>query len=136
MDPTLSRLDADERFTCRQVPAARPVPGLEEDVRRGLLIRPRSLPPKYFYDERGSALFDRICDTPEYYPTRTEDALLAACADRVIAGARPDHIIELGSGASRKTRHLLAAVARAGLVTARTGPSTCASPCCARRPPV
>ena len=115
MDPILSRPDAAERFTCRPVPPTRRVPGLEEDVRRGLLVAPRSLPPKYFYDERGSALFDRICDTPEYYPTRTEDALLAACADRVIAAARPDHIIELGSGASRKTRHLLTATVRAGL---------------------
>jgi L-histidine Nalpha-methyltransferase len=115
MDQILSRLDMDERFRCMRVPAARPVPGLEEDVRRGLLVRPRSLPPKYFYDERGSALFDRICDTPEYYPTRTEDALLAACAGQVIARARPDHIIELGSGASRKTGHLLTALDRAGL---------------------
>jgi L-histidine Nalpha-methyltransferase len=97
------------------VPAARPVPGLEDDVREGLLTPPRSLPPKYFYDERGSALFDRICETPEYYPTRTEGALLGACADRIIEAARADHIIELGSGASRKTGHLLAAAERAGL---------------------
>ncbi len=83
------------------------MPGLEEDVRQGLLRGPpRSLPPKYFYDARGSALFDRICDTPEYYPTRTEDALLAQCAGTIIATVRPRHIVELGAGTSRKTRRL------------------------------
>lgn len=115
MDQIQPRTEADPRFRCLQVPAARVVPDLEADVRSGLLRRPRSLPPKYFYDERGSDLFDRICDTPEYYPTRTEDALLAACADDVIARTRPDHIIELGSGASRKTEHLLAAARHACL---------------------
>lgn len=94
---------------CRVVPPARPIAGLQEDARRGLLRRPRSLPPKYFYDERGSRLFDAICDTPEYYPTRTEDALLARHAAAIVAQARPEHILELGSGTSRKTRHLLAA---------------------------
>lgn len=118
MNKIQSRLDANGRFSCIRVPATRPVAGIVDDVRSGLLVRPRSLPPKYFYDARGSALFDRICDTPEYYPTRTEDSLLATCAERVISSARPDHIIELGSGASRKTGHLLAAVDR-------VGPDTC-----------
>ena len=49
---------------------------LEEDVRRGLTSRPKSLPAKYFYDRTGSMLFERITDLPEYYPTRTESALL------------------------------------------------------------
>ncbi|ACL73551.1 conserved hypothetical protein [Thioalkalivibrio sulfidiphilus HL-EbGr7] len=113
---------ASGRFDCHVVEPGRAVPSLEEDVREGLLFAPRSLPPKYFYDARGSVLFDRICETPEYYPTRTEDALLARCADAVIAEARPDHVIELGSGASRKTRHLLDAVERAGLRHCRYWP--------------
>ena len=96
-----------EAFTCTPVKPDRFVPTLEIDVRKGLLKRPRSLPPKYFYDAVGSQLFDRICDTPEYYLTRTEDALLEAYADEIITKVRPDHIIELGSGASRKTRRLL-----------------------------
>lgn len=98
-----------DALRCRVVPSARPVAGLAEDARRGLLHRPRSLPSKYFYDERGSRLFDAICRTPEYYPTRTEGVLLARHAAAIIAQARPEHILELGSGASRKTRHLLAA---------------------------
>ncbi len=96
-----------DRLLLQQVRPAKTIPGLEDDVRQGLLQgRPRSLPPKYFYDARGSELFDRICDTPEYYPTRTEDALLASCAATVIAEVRPRHIVELGSGTSRKTRRL------------------------------
>ena len=89
------------------VPPTRPVPQLEEDVAAGLLTRPFVLPPKYFYDERGSRLFDRICETPEYYLTRTEDALLGSSARAIIDAAAPDDILELGSGMSRKTRRLL-----------------------------
>ena len=73
---------------------------------------PKSLPPKYFYDERGSRLFEEICKTPEYYLTRTEDALLASIADSVIDAVRPSSILELGSGSSRKTGHLLRACER------------------------
>lgn len=87
----------------------RAVPSLADDVRHCLLTSPRSLPPKYFYDERGSILFDRICDTPEYYPTRTEQALLEDSAATVIRITRPEHLFELGSGTSRKTRTLLEA---------------------------
>jgi L-histidine Nalpha-methyltransferase len=97
------------RFTCRYVPPERLPPSLAEDARAGLLAPPRSLPPKYFYDRVGSELFDRICATPEYYVTRTEDALLKRSAGAVIKVSRPDHILELGSGASRKTHHLLQA---------------------------
>lgn len=102
------------RLSCRAVRPARILPGLAEDVGQGLLEPPRSLPPKYFYDERGSRLFDAICDTPEYYVTRTEDALLMECAGELIDGLRPAHIIEFGSGASRKTRHLFDRCASAG----------------------
>ncbi|MFI5395334.1 MAG: L-histidine N(alpha)-methyltransferase [Candidatus Binatia bacterium] len=87
------------------------------DVRRGLSLRRKMLPPKYFYDAYGSQLFDAICDLPEYYLTRTEYALLAAVADEIVGLAAPDDLVEFGSGASRKTRLLLDALGRAGLYT-------------------
>ena len=94
---------------CVYIDASRPINSLEQDVRRSLLNTPRSLPPKYFYDETGSLLFDRICDTPEYYPTRTEAALLDRHADEILDLARPQHILEFGSGTSRKTHFLMQA---------------------------
>lgn len=103
-----------QRFSCQAVLAERQVPTLMEDARRGLWANPRQLPPKYFYDDVGSRLFDRICDTPEYYPTRTESALLQQHARQIMGEVRPDHIIELGSGTSRKTRWLLDACGEQG----------------------
>lgn len=91
------------------------VPTLAEDVARAFAHRPRELSPKYFYDARGSALFDAICEQPEYYPTRTEAALLEAHAEALIQQARPQHVVELGSGTARKTETLLAACERSGL---------------------
>lgn len=90
---------------------------LADDVREGLTRRPKALPPKHFYDDLGSRLFDRICDTPEYYQTRTEQALLERIADELIAGTRPTDLVELGSGAARKTRTLLDAIERQRLGT-------------------
>lgn len=87
---------------------------LARDVRRGLSSFPKTLPPKYFYDDLGSQLFDRICDTPEYYLTRSEHALLRRISDQLVQRPAPDDIVELGSGAARKTRLLLDAVARSG----------------------
>lgn len=80
---------------------------LVRDVQAGLGARPLSLPPKYFYDARGAELFDAICDTPEYYQTRTEDRLLARIGDALMARLRPQMLVELGSGAARKTPRLL-----------------------------
>ena len=91
---------------CLLIEPAYYVPDLAEDVRDGLLSPPRSLPPKYFYDETGSELFTQICNTPEYYPTRTEDRLLASYSLNIIEQARPEQILELGSGNSQKTRRL------------------------------
>ncbi|WP_111747179.1 L-histidine N(alpha)-methyltransferase [Salinisphaera orenii] len=102
------------RLVSSRVAPARPVSSLLEDARHGLLQRPRTLPPKYFYDDRGSRLFEAICQTPEYYPSRTEAALLSAHADSIIEQAAPAHLLELGSGSSRKTRHLLDACDRLG----------------------
>jgi L-histidine N-alpha-methyltransferase len=87
---------------------------LTDDVRRGLLVPQKSLPPKYFYDDRGALLFDKICDLPEYYLTRTEQSLLERWGDEIVAIAQPSALLEFGSGASRKTRIILGALERAG----------------------
>jgi len=84
---------------------------LQEDARRGLSTTPKALPPKWFYDERGSRLFERITHLPEYYPTRREREILEARAGELASGVRPDTLIELGSGFSSKTRLLLDAFA-------------------------
>ena len=85
------------------------------EVRAGLLRRPlRELPCKYFYDERGSALFEEITQLAEYYPTRTETAILAAHAAEVVDAVRPLELAELGSGAGRKIRFFLDAMRARG----------------------
>lgn len=82
-----------------------------EDVIAGLSLPQKAIPPKYFYDERGSQLFDAICDLPEYYPTRTETALLARIAPALSERLAPfEHLVEYGSGASRKTGIVLRAL--------------------------
>ena len=95
-----------EKIVCTTVMPTRKIPGMLEDIRESLLRKPRSLSPKYFYDQRGSSLFDQICSTPEYYPTRTENKLLSRHAVDIINKTTPDQILELGSGYSTKTRLL------------------------------
>ena len=85
---------------------------VKDELRSGLLSKPRRLPTKYFYDDHGSALFEQICESPEYYQTRTEHELLKTVADDVIARTRAEELVELGSGAATKTRVLLDAMAR------------------------
>jgi L-histidine N-alpha-methyltransferase len=80
----------------------------------GLSDHPRWLPVRFLYDERGSLLFEAITATPEYYPTRTESAILAASADEISKLTGPVTLIELGAGTSAKTGHLLAAYANGG----------------------
>ncbi len=80
---------------------------LEDDFIFGMSSKQKFLPPKYFYDELGSQLFDQICDVPEYYPTRAEDGLLKVISPSLINDLKPDAIFELGSGTSRKTRRIL-----------------------------
>jgi L-histidine Nalpha-methyltransferase len=87
---------------------------LEADVRAGLTTAPKTLPPKWFYDERGSELFDEITRLPEYYPTRAERSILAERADTIAERTGADTLVELGSGTSEKTRLLLDAFAGAG----------------------
>ena len=90
--------------------------GLAEDVREGLSCPFKEIPPKYFYDERGSELFEAITELPEYYPTRVERALLDERALEIVEAARPTTLIELGSGAASKTRALLDAISDAGML--------------------
>jgi L-histidine N-alpha-methyltransferase len=80
------------------------------DVLRGLGARPKTLPPKYFYDAQGSRLFDRITTLPEYYLTRTEQLILSNCARRIGSLMGAADLIELGAGSGRKTRLVIGAL--------------------------
>ncbi|KAB1932302.1 L-histidine N(alpha)-methyltransferase [Micromonospora sp. ALFpr18c] len=88
--------------------------GLREDVRAGLTAEAKWLPPKWFYDSRGSELFEEITRLPEYYPTRAERTVLAEHASDIAALTGAKTLIELGSGSSEKTRLLLDAFTRRG----------------------
>jgi L-histidine Nalpha-methyltransferase len=104
------------------MPVANPVqahPGryhdaLRTDVRTGLTATPKSLPPKYFYDERGSELFDEITRLPEYYLTRAETSILVDRAAEIAELSRCESLVELGSGTSAKTALLLRALLDGG----------------------
>jgi L-histidine N-alpha-methyltransferase len=87
---------------------------LAADVRAGLTRSPKELPPKWFYDDRGSQLFDEITRLPEYYPTRAERSILVARAAEIADVTGADTLVELGSGTSEKTRLLLGALVDAG----------------------
>ncbi len=87
---------------------------LRADAARGLTATPKVLPPKWFYDEAGCALFEEITRLPEYYPTRAEAAILDAVAPDIARLTHADTLVELGSGTSEKTRRLLDALAAAG----------------------
>jgi L-histidine Nalpha-methyltransferase len=89
--------------------------GMARDIRLGLTAKPKELAPKYFYDERGSRLFERITGLPEYYPTRAEREILSHRSAEIVAAAgQPGTLVELGSGSAAKTRHLLSAMRDAG----------------------
>src|SRR5690349_6578495 len=93
------------------------VADFREEVLHGLVASPKRIAPKFFYDQRGSALFEEICRLPEYYPTRVEIDILRRCARAVAALSGPSCVlIELGSGASRKVRLLLEALRPAAYV--------------------
>ncbi len=88
---------------------------MARDVRAGLSADPKELAPKYFYDERGSQLFEQITELDEYYPTRAERSILADRSAEIVAAAgEPETLVELGSGSASKTRHLLSAMRDAG----------------------
>ena len=85
-----------------------------DDVIEGLTQTPKTLPPKYFYDDRGSLLFEKICELPEYYLTRTETSILQQYASEIAHLTGPCELVELGSGSSTKTRILLDAYQELG----------------------
>ncbi len=87
---------------------------LAADVRRGLSTYPRTLPPRWLYDDRGSALFDEITRLPEYYPFTAERSILETHADEIAAASGATSLVELGSGTSEKSRILLDAFTRTG----------------------
>ncbi len=91
---------------------------LVADVREGLMRRPRTLPPKYFYDARGSKLFEEITRLPEYYLTRAERSILLRTAPSLVEDVRPASLVEFGSGSSGKTEILLDAGRREGSLEA------------------
>ena len=85
-----------------------------KDVRQGLTRTPKQLSPKYFYDERGSELFEEITQLPEYYLTRAERALLEQKIAAIVATVHPCSLVELGAGSATKTRIILDAMRTAG----------------------
>jgi L-histidine Nalpha-methyltransferase len=96
-----------------QIAQKRRNPGALDEVLRGLTSRPRRLPPKLFYDAQGSALFDQITETPEYYPTRTERGMLEQFAGEMVRQAGKGlTLIELGAGSASKTQLLIRAILR------------------------
>lgn len=101
-------LQFSTRFECWT--AAGTGSSLATEIRLGLDQAQPALPAKLLYDDRGSALFDRICETPEYYPTRTELALLDRVAPAIARACGATELVELGSGAARKTHVLLDAL--------------------------
>src|SRR5579862_846713 len=96
------------------LPADQLAKALQEEAAAGLTATPKQLAPTWFYDDRGCELFEQITDLPEYYPTRTERAIIDARADEIAVVSGATTLVELGSGTSAKTRLLLDAFERAG----------------------
>jgi L-histidine N-alpha-methyltransferase len=94
---------------------------LREDARTGLTGTPKSLPPKWFYDAQGSALFEKITELPEYYPTRAERTILRERAPAIAELTHAHALVELGSGSSEKTRLLLDALRADGTLASYVG---------------
>ena len=100
------------RFQCMGVQAHQHT--FARDVAYGLTAPQKWLPPKYFYDERGSRLYEQICALPEYYPYRAEGEILSTYATQIHAEIGHLALVEFGSGSATKTRHLLSAYEWAG----------------------
>ena len=112
MEPTATT--KDRVSVAVHLPPGGPLSGMAADVRAGLTRPFKELSPRYFYDERGSQLFEEITELPEYYPTRCEREILESQADAICEASNcPAALIELGSGSASKTRVLLKAMCRA-----------------------
>jgi L-histidine Nalpha-methyltransferase len=98
----------------RRLPEGFLADSLRADARAGLTAVPKFLPPKWFYDANGSALFEKITDLPEYYPTRAEREILRTAAGQIARSSQAGTLVELGSGSSEKTRLLIDALREAG----------------------
>jgi L-histidine N-alpha-methyltransferase len=96
------------------LPADYRAASLRADALAGLTATPKSLPPKWFYDAQGSALFEKITELPEYYPTRAERSILREFAPEIASRTKAATLVELGAGSSEKTRLLLSALRAAG----------------------
>ncbi|WP_426997483.1 L-histidine N(alpha)-methyltransferase [Pseudarthrobacter sp. N5] len=107
-------LPTDRRSVFHHLPPDHVGRSLRADVLAGLTASPKTLPSKWFYDERGSGLFEQITELPEYYPTRAEREVLELFAEEIAAASPAEILIELGSGSSRKTPLLLDALKAAG----------------------
>jgi L-histidine N-alpha-methyltransferase len=106
-------MHSDNRLTINRLALGGDSNAFAEDVRAGLTAVQKSIPPKYFYDELGSRLFEAICCLPEYYLTRAESEILQDNADEIVASIEgPSRLLELGSGSAEKTRYLIEAVLR------------------------
>src|SRR5262245_34782473 len=103
-----------ERFVLYQMDIADQRATFMRDVAQGLATAQKTLPPKYFYDQRGSQLYEQICALPEYYPYRAEGEILATHAPEIYAALQALPLVELGPGNASKTRYLLAEYERAG----------------------
>jgi L-histidine N-alpha-methyltransferase len=110
LSPTPETSAADRVTFTDLLPADHTRSALVADVRRGLSTGAKALPSTWFYDEHGSDLFERITELPEYYLTRTEDALLRRHAQRIARTTRARTVLEFGSGSSAKTRRVLTAL--------------------------
>jgi L-histidine Nalpha-methyltransferase len=118
VDPLSATITRDQIAIEVHLPDGGPLASLAVDARMGLSAPFKELPPKYFYDERGSILFEEITQLPEYYPTRAERGILDRCGDAIVEAAEPSTLMELGSGSAAKTRRLLDAMRDAGSLEA------------------
>src|SRR6478735_11496146 len=108
MNPSANTITNQQISIDVHLPPGGPLSGMAADVRAGLTKPFKELSPRYFYDERGSELFEQITELPEYYPTRCEREILERDSAEIVSTAGdPATLIELGSGSAAKTRVLL-----------------------------
>ncbi len=105
----LNALEEQQNIVLQAGSISNPTMDFANSVRAGLQMKPKQLECRFLYDVVGSELYEKICDQPEYYPTRTETQILQQYANEISQITGPCHLIELGSGSSVKTEYLLSA---------------------------
>ena len=109
--PSETGAQTDNRFVIHRLALGGDANAFASDVRSGLTRKTKAFPPKYFYDELGSRLFEAICWLPEYYLTRAESEILRTSASEIVSSVGgPVRLLELGSGSAEKTRYLIEAL--------------------------